>query len=59
MKKDSIVWQLAKRYARRKYVNSIPVCLSDDGKTVTMQSLIRGNTWNYTQSDLKLLLGVK
>ena len=57
LKKNSELWKLAKKYARRKYVNSKPVNLSQCGNYVTMQSLIRGNTWQYSINDFNQLLG--
>ena len=54
-KKDSLAWRIAKTRSRRKYVCSVPIALSDDGQSVTMQSLIRGNTWVLTLHDLQLL----
>jgi hypothetical protein len=54
-KKDSLAWRIAKTRARRKYVCSVPIALSADGHSVTMQSLIRGNTWVLSLQDLQLL----
>lgn len=54
-KKDSLAWCIAKTRSRRRYVCSVPIALSDDGQRVTMQSLIRGNTWVLTLQDLQLL----
>jgi len=54
-KKDSLAWRIAKTRARRRYVCSVPIALSDDGQRVTMQSLIRGNTWVLNLQDLQLL----
>lgn len=54
-KKESLAWRIAKTRARRKYVCSVPIELSADGQRVTMQSLIRGNTWVLTLQDLQLL----
>lgn len=51
-KSTSLAWQTAKKIARRKHVMWVPVRLSEDGNTVTVQGLIRGNEWDYTLPDL-------
>jgi replication-associated recombination protein RarA len=55
-KSQSLAWQAAKAYAKRKYTYSVPIALSEDGLTVTMESLIRDNTWKYKADDFRLLL---
>jgi len=56
LKSKSIAWKYAVKLSRRKYCNSKPVSLSDCGSYVTMQSLIRGNTWQYSVDELLTLL---
>lgn len=53
LKSQSEAWKLATRIARRKHTNWTPVALSADGNTVTVQSLIRGNQWTHTLSELR------
>lgn len=55
LKKNSEAWKLAVKFSKRKGCNYKPVSLSDDGKFVTVQSLIRGNTWQLSSLDLKLI----
>jgi hypothetical protein len=55
MKKDSEAWKLAQRICRRQGTNRRPIALSNDGQVVTFQSLIRGNTWTRTLSELRLI----
>lgn len=54
-KKDSEAWKLAQRICRRKGISRRAIALSDDGQTVTFQSLIRGNTWTRTLAELRLI----
>ena len=54
LKKNSEAWQLAKKLSRRRYSNSIPIELLSN-EDVKMQSLIHGNTWVLSLSELKLL----
>ena len=55
-KSDSIAWKAAIALSKRKSSYSVPVALSDDGLTVTMQSIIRGNTYKRNADDLRLSL---
>lgn len=57
LKKDSESWRLAQRICRRKGASRRAIALSDDGATVTIQSLIRGNTWTRTLDELRLVAG--
>jgi hypothetical protein len=52
----SELWLKAVKYSKRKYTCSKPVSLSNDGLLVTMQSLIRGNTWQYNLNEINILL---
>ena len=54
LKKNSKAWQIAKKLSRRRYSNSIPIELLNNGD-VKMQSLIRDNVWVLSLSELKLL----
>lgn len=54
-KKDSEAWKLAKRRARRKGVNTIPIELSPCGAKVKFRSLIRGNEWWLDLPEIKAL----
>lgn len=51
-KSTPLAWQIAKKLSRRKHVLWVPVHLSEDGNTVTVRGLIRGNEWTYTLSEL-------
>jgi hypothetical protein len=53
LKKNSEAWQLAKKLTRRKYCNHIPIELLPNDNVV-MKSIIRGNTWIVTFSELKV-----
>ncbi len=59
LKSKSQVWKAAVKLSKRKYCNSKPVALSECGQYVTMQSLIRGNTWQYSLNELLTLLNRK
>ena len=56
LKKDSQVWKLAKRIARRKHCLWFPVALSTKPDTVIVQSLIRGTQWEKSLQSLQLLV---
>ena len=53
LKKDSEAWKLAARIAKRKGSNRVPIKLSADGQSVEFMSLIRGNKWTRTLSELR------
>ena len=57
LKKNSEAWRIARAVCRRKGVARVPVALSDDGQTVEFMSLIRGNKWKTSLSELRLIKG--
>jgi hypothetical protein len=62
LKKDSEAWRLAKAIARRKGVMWRPVSVHGDGGPgdfVYVESLITGNGWTKTISQLRALFANK
>ena len=54
LKKNSEIWNLAKKLSKRKHCLWKPIDLVSDN-TVKVYSVIRGNEWNYDLATLKLL----
>lgn len=56
LKKDSEAWKLAKKISRRKHCFWEPIALSaTKPETVIVQSVIRGNTWEKSIEELRLI----
>lgn len=53
LKQQSEAWRLAKTITARKHCLSRAIALSNDGLTVTFESVIRGNRWNKTLLELR------